>query len=92
MTHHSVERAESGGFWVPGRRYYAEGSESPFPPFQTSFYEDTILRISDDGEVMAEISVPQIFYDNGLEPILTSTEYNLVRLGGCGNRSSQQDQ
>ena len=71
-THHSVEPAEAGGYWVPGRRIVSEGTRSPFPPFEPPFYEDTILRISETGQVMAEISVPQILYDNGLGAILTA--------------------
>lgn len=73
-THHSVERAESGGFWVPGRRAVLEGP-SPFPPFETPFQEDTILRISEDGRVLSEFSAPKIFYENGLDAILTATGY-----------------
>ena len=34
ITHHSVERAEGGGFWVPGRRLYEVGDATSFPPFQ----------------------------------------------------------
>lgn len=73
MSHHSVELAEGGGFWVPGRRFHSEEKDSPFPPFQTPFEEDTIMRISEDGKVLNEISVPKLFYDNGLESLLTST-------------------
>ena len=73
QSHHSVERAEKGGFWVPGRRSYPEGSESPFPPFETPFDADTIMRVSEDGELLEEILVPQLFYENGLEAVLTST-------------------
>jgi hypothetical protein len=67
-THHSVERAEGGGFWVPARRTVR--GPSPFPPFETPFEEDTILRISDHGRVESEVSVPRIFYDHGLEALL----------------------
>jgi len=72
-SHHSVERAEGGGFWVPGKRFFSKESDSPFPPFPTPFYEDTIMRVSEDGEVLTEISVPKLFYDNGLEALLTAT-------------------
>jgi hypothetical protein len=75
-THHSVEAAEGGGFWVPGRRYLPQASGLPFPPFETPLQEDTLLRVSEDGAVIAEISVPQLFFDNGLEAILTATGYN----------------
>ena len=73
MTHHSVERAEDGGYWVPGRQLVEAGTASPFPPFEPPFYEDTLLKVSADGVVEAEISVPQILYDNGLEALLTSS-------------------
>jgi hypothetical protein len=72
-SHHSVERAESGGFWVPGRRYVSSENDSPFPPFETPFKEDTIMKVSEGGKVLTEISVPKLFYDNGLEALLTAT-------------------
>ena len=31
------------------------------------------MRVSEDGEVLTEISVPKLFYDNGLEALLTAT-------------------
>lgn len=72
QTHHSLDHAEGGGFWVSGRRYYDKDTESPFPPFRTPLDEDTIMKISGDGEVLTEISVPQLFYDNGLDVLLTA--------------------
>jgi len=72
-THHSVERSEAGGFWVPGRRFWSKESESPFPPFKTPFREDTVIKVSDDGEALAEFSVVDLFYKNELEALLTST-------------------
>jgi hypothetical protein len=71
QTHHSVERAEGGGFWVPGRRVQLSG-QSAFPPFEPRYVEDTILRVSDDGRVVSEVSVPGILYKNGLEAVLTA--------------------
>jgi hypothetical protein len=75
QTHHSVERAEGGGFWVPSRRYHPAGSESPFIPFATPLQEDTIIKVSDDGVVSDEISVPGVLYASGLAGIVT-THYN----------------
>lgn len=72
-AHHSIELSQDGGFWVPGRRFHSEESDSPFPPFQTPFKEDTIMKVSEDGSVLIELSVPKLFYDNGLEALLTST-------------------
>jgi len=71
QTHHSVERAESGGFWVPGRRTVTS-SASPFPPFETPFKEDTILHISDDGRVLSEVSIPGILYKSGFSALITA--------------------
>jgi arylsulfotransferase ASST len=70
QTHHSVERAEAGGFWVPGRRLV--DGPTPYPPFEPPFHEDTILRISDGGKILAEYSAVKIFYDAGLEAVLTA--------------------
>lgn len=78
MSHHSVELAEDGGFWVPGWRFHPKESASPFPPFQTPYYENTIMKISDNGKILQEISVPKLFYDNGLESLLTSTGINFM--------------
>ncbi|MEA3411315.1 MAG: arylsulfotransferase family protein [Pseudomonadota bacterium] len=72
-SHHSVELAEDGGFWVPGQRVHRSGDSSPFPPFNTPFREDTIMRVSGNGVVQDEISVPQLFYDNHLEALLTAS-------------------
>lgn len=79
-THHSIEIAENGGFWVPARHHHKEGTVSPFPPFETPFAEDTIMKVSRNGEVITEISVPKIFYDNNLEALLTSTG-DIFRVG-----------
>lgn len=68
MTHHSIERAADGGFWIPSRRY-AE-SESAFPPIPAPHYEDTLLKVSADGRVTQRISVPEILYRNGLREVL----------------------
>ena len=71
QTHHSVERAEGGGFWVPGRRLVL-GQTSPYPPFETPIREDTILKVSDEGQVLDERPVAKVFYDNELEALLTA--------------------
>jgi hypothetical protein len=72
-THHSVERAEKGGYWIPSRRHHLKENKTPFPPFDTPFKEDTILHISEEGKILKEISVPEIFYQNGLEALVTAS-------------------
>ena len=89
-THHSIETAEGGGYWIPGRNFlYADDPEG-FPPFtrqntDKAFEEDLILRVSEDGEIVGRISVPRLFYDNGLETLLTATGQNFDQ-GGIWDR------
>ncbi|MFM2357187.1 MAG: hypothetical protein RLZZ528_2923, partial [Pseudomonadota bacterium] len=83
-THHSIDKAEDGGYWIPSRNYFPAGSTAPdevFPPFTdvpvpTDFADDLILKVSADGEVVIRKSVMRILYDNGFEPLLTSTGIN----------------
>jgi hypothetical protein len=71
-THHSVERAKDGSYWVPGRRYVTTG-ESEYPPFEVPYKEDLIINVSKDGKIVSEASVPAILYENGLEALFTAT-------------------
>jgi hypothetical protein len=71
-THHSVERAEQGGFWIPGGRLITDKDARHFLPFEAPFVESTLMHVSDEGKVLKEIGVEQLFYDNGLEALLTS--------------------
>ena len=77
-THHSLVPAEAGGYWLLGRGVWlASAHPDRFPPFSTPATEqfiqdDTILRISESGEVMEEFSIPQLMRDNGLEALLTA--------------------
>ena len=71
QTHHSIERAEQGGFWIPGQHAVDEG-ETIYPPFAPPFVESMILLVSEDGQILQELSVPKLFYENDLEALLTS--------------------
>jgi hypothetical protein len=71
-VHHSVERAESGGYWVPGRNYVLEEATARFPPFSVPYFEDTVLRISENGEILEENSLIGLFYRTGMEAWLTA--------------------
>ena len=61
MTHHSLERSADGGFWTTGR-YYVEGNSS-FPPIPTPYMEDTVVKISGNGKVLQEISLPAMLFN-----------------------------
>jgi hypothetical protein len=70
-VHHSVERAEASGYWVPGRNYVLEEASARFPPFSAPYFEDTVLRISESGEILEERSLIDLFYRAGMAAWLT---------------------
>lgn len=78
-THHSIAPAEAGGYWMLGRQEW-RANEQPdrFPPFSAPdadqlIQEDTILRVSEEGEVLDKISIPELMRTKGLEALLTAT-------------------
>lgn len=71
MTHHSVERDGAGGFWVSGRNRVGNNTPSRLRPWDTPYLDDTVLRVSADGEVLDEFSVGEMMVANGLEHLLT---------------------
>jgi hypothetical protein len=102
-THHSIEAAETGGYWVAGRRFLSGADLKEFSPFNrmhtgNTFNDDLILRVTEDGAVARQMSVARILYDNGLEALMTSGEYShfpggiwdleLVHLNKIGELSS----
>jgi hypothetical protein len=81
-THHSVNIAEGGGYWVPGLRLHGADAPAPFRLFENPLTEGTLLRVSADGKVLYEISVPELFFENGLEILLVlGREANLPPRG-----------
>ncbi len=78
-THHSVVRAEAGGYWFLGRWAWTSGDEPDrFPPFSRPgdkkiMLEDTLLRVAEDGGIIEEVSIPEIMRDGGLFPLLTAS-------------------
>jgi hypothetical protein len=67
-THHSIERSQDGGFWIPSRR--RTDIVAGFPRADAGYAEDLVLRVSDAGEVLEEASVADIFVDSGLLHLL----------------------
>lgn len=67
-SHHSIERSQDGGFWIPGRRYV--NVVAGFPRSESGYDEDLILRVSDDGEVLESVPIADIFVDSDLLHLL----------------------
>jgi len=73
--HHSIETDIDASIWVPSHIY---PQSLPVEKFGRNliqdggFYDDAIVKLSPNGEILFEKSVPQIFLDNGLEYLLFS--------------------
>ena len=63
MTHHAVVEDEDGTLWVPARRYHAS-PQTRLPRIEPPFWEDTVLHLRPNGEVIEEISILQALYDD----------------------------
>ncbi|MCB1882611.1 MAG: hypothetical protein KDG89_01240 [Geminicoccaceae bacterium] len=55
-THHDVFVADDGTIWVPAMTY-RDGPMPGLPRNKTWYYEDTVLHVSPEGEVLEKISV-----------------------------------
>ena len=77
-THHSIVEASSDGYWILGRNYWlvneAPDSLAPFSGLDSTatLDEDTLLRVSADGDILDEISIPIAMKESGLEAVLTA--------------------
>lgn len=80
QTHHSVVLSEDGGYWALGRdRWLRDDHPGRLEPISTNapyptILEDTLVRLSEDGEVLEEHSIPELMRENGLEAALTASE------------------
>lgn len=82
MTHHSIDWANDGNLWVGGRRYVEE-SLPDLLPLEAPYFEDTALKISREGEILAQISIPKLLFQNGLEHLwLANGEFRVSTVRG----------
>ena len=75
MFHHSIETDIDGNIWAVSYLYPHSLSIKKFGGNivqDGGFYNDAIVKISTDGDILFEKSVSQIFIDNGLEYLLFS--------------------
>jgi hypothetical protein len=86
-THHSIEKAEKGGYWIPGTKIVSSTGPEDFSPFTSSAKEkvlrdNLILRVTEDGVIADQVSVARILYDSGFEAIMTAGGFSFTRKGG----------
>ena len=73
--HHSIENDIDGNIWVPSSIY-----PQSLPPEKVGrvigvddgYFDDAIVKLTPEGEILFEKSVSQIFIDSGLEYLLFS--------------------
>lgn len=68
-THHSIAPDQNGDFWVSGIKWVDSGSEraAQFPGLKAPFGEDTVLKISPNGEILQELSILDALYNGGYQ-------------------------
>ena len=75
LFHHSLETDMQGNIWVASYKYPQSlpiEKVGRFTQNEFDFFDDAIVKLSPDGEILFQKSVSQIFIDNGLEYLLFS--------------------
>ena len=68
QVHHSLEQNSNGNYWVPGTRRIRE--KSHHAPIRVPYIEHTVLLISADGDLLEEISMLDVLWENDMLPEL----------------------
>lgn len=68
-THHSMYRDEHGTLWVAGLIHH-EQPLNDYPNYEPPFIEPTILNLSQEGEVLREISLFDVLEKNNLSGLM----------------------
>jgi len=66
VTHHSVYLDNQGDLWVAGHIQHQEPVADRIPSHIPPFVEPTVLKVSQDGEILQEISLFDVFAKNDL--------------------------
>ena len=69
IFHHSIETDIDSNIWVSSNIY---PQSLPLKMVGSEFEDNAIVQLNNDGEILFEKSVSQIFIDNGLEHLLFS--------------------
>jgi hypothetical protein len=75
-THHSVFRDEDGSFWTSGLNWRYTTIEGYIHP-KPEFVDETLLQVSQDGEILREIFVLESIYKSGYGGILADATKKL---------------
>lgn len=70
-AHHAVEADDDGALWAPSAVNHRDRSRLPTALYRPPFAEDSILKVSAEGEVLDEISLLDVFIQNDATGLLT---------------------
>lgn len=78
QTHHSVYTdPDSGNLWVSGRIFH-ETRVPELPNHVPTFAEPTVLEVTQDGEILREISVFDVLRKNDLEGLMLLLDFGSI--------------
>ncbi len=87
QSHHSLVTSEQGGYLTIGRDDWTAAEVADrFPPFFTAdtdapIWEDVVLRLDEQGQVLERVSIPDIIMDSGLTALLTANNQDFKTKG-----------
>lgn len=73
-THHSLELGPDGNLWACGQRLVEE-VDGRYPERVPPYDEFTLLQVSPDGQILRELSVADILYENGYAALVHSARF-----------------
>ena len=68
-AHHSIHIDETGAIWAPGQVVHQEPVDR-LPNHKPPFFEFLILKVSPQGKIVWQVSVPDLLMQNGLSGLL----------------------
>lgn len=78
--HHAMARADDGTFWIPGvlraRPAASPGYPDGYPGLSGPVHHDLIVQLSADGDVLGELNVLDLLYDNGLQRYIPHARFD----------------
>ncbi len=71
-THHSVFPDDDGNFWVSGLKW-TEHIRDEYWHLRPPFVDETLVKVSSNGEILREIDVLKAIYDSGYEGLMVTS-------------------
>lgn len=84
QTHHSIYRDEYNNLWVPGLKSH-KNHLSDFPNYKPPFMEPMVLKVSEEGKILNEISIMNLLKENDLQGLLFMSSINDTSTEVSGN-------